>query len=73
VKRYVRRLSPEARREWRRWQAWWICFYTVIVVALVGIGFLVPGSDDTGHARSLPVNESPVATQPGMSARVGLK
>jgi hypothetical protein len=73
MKRYVQRLSPEARREWRRWQAWWIGFYTVIVVALVGIGFLVPGSDDTGHVRSLPMNESPVATQPGMSARVGLK
>jgi hypothetical protein len=73
MKRYVQRLSPEARREWRRWQAWWICFYTVIVVALVATGFLAPGSDETGQARSLPTNQGPVAAQPGISARVGLK
>jgi hypothetical protein len=73
MKRYVQRLSPEARREWRRWQAWWICFYTVIVGALIGIGFFGPAPDDTGLAQSLPVNQSPVAKQPGMSARIGLK
>ena len=73
MKKYVQRLSPEARREWRRWQAWWICFYAVIVGALIGIGFLAPAPDDTGLAQSLPVNQGPVAKQPEMSARIGLK
>jgi len=73
MKRFVRELSPEARREWRRWQGWWICFYTVIVVALIGIGSLASRPDDAELAQSLPMHQNPVVKQPGMSARVGLR
>jgi hypothetical protein len=73
MKRFVRELGPEARREWRRWQGWWICFYTVIVVALIGIGSLAPRSDGTELAQSLSINQNPAVKQPGMSARVGLR
>ena len=73
MKRFVRELSPEARREWRRWQAWWICFYIVTAAALMGIGSVVPRPDDTELAQSLPMHQNPLVKQPGMSPRAGLK
>jgi len=73
MKRFVRELNPADRKKWRKWQAWWICFYAVLVAALIGIGSLVPRSGDTELAQSTPTVQQHVVERPEVSARIGLK
>jgi hypothetical protein len=73
MKRYVQEMNAEDREKWRKWQAWWTCFYAVVIVALIGIGFLVPKSSDTEFAQSTPTVQQRVVERPAMPAQLGLK
>jgi hypothetical protein len=73
MKRYVQEMNQEARRAWRKWQAWWTCFYAVVIAALIGIGSLVPRSDNAELAQSAPTVQPRGVERAGVPVDVGLK
>jgi hypothetical protein len=71
MKRFRRELSEADIRSIRRWRAWSICLYVVIIAALMGAGSLVPRSGDTGRSQSASIGQISAAKPTGLSARVG--
>ncbi len=52
MKKILQNMSPKERSDFRRWQAWWISFYAVVIVALVCIANLLPAPRDTEVAQA---------------------
>ena len=73
MKRYVQDMTPEERRAWREWQAWWTCLYAVVIGALIGIGTFIPRSDDTELAQSAPIVQPHAGERVEVPLHIGLK
>lgn len=51
-RKYLGELSPEDRKLWRRWQIGWCLVYSAVLLALIGVGYLLPGSTNNEIAQS---------------------